>query len=225
MNSGFCQHSCATAHSAADARHGVCQGQDSCGFQEARAAPEVFCENHLRVCVDVCVLEEGWEVYFYFTKRRHCAMVQSRLTRAKEQNHSFTSGGMCVLRRFVQGSAGSSSPAPSPAPSPAAAGSSPASSAAKLAMSSCTATHSATAAIVSCIGCSRRHAGGSGSSYSTLRSMHGVVPPVAATGGPPITTCADTWPWDLPSVHGATRDWHPLPVEHTAALQHQQRTR
>ena len=45
-----------------------------------------------------------------------------------------------VLRHFVQGSAGSSSPAPSPA----AAGSSPAGSVATLAMSSCTATCSAT---------------------------------------------------------------------------------
>ena len=34
----FCQDSCATAHSAADAGHDVCQGQDNCGFQGARAA-------------------------------------------------------------------------------------------------------------------------------------------------------------------------------------------
>ena len=51
-----------------------------------------------------------------FAKRKHCVMVQSGLTRAREQNHSFTSGGMCVLRRFVQGSAGLPSPAPSPLP-------------------------------------------------------------------------------------------------------------
>ena len=33
----FGQDSCATAHTAADAGHDACQGQDSCGFQGARA--------------------------------------------------------------------------------------------------------------------------------------------------------------------------------------------
>ena len=63
-----------------------------------RAVPEVFCENHLReVSMCTCSKKDGSA---FFAKRRHCTMVQSRLTRAKEQNHSFTSNGMCVLRRF-----------------------------------------------------------------------------------------------------------------------------
>ena len=68
-----------------------------------RAVPEVFCENHLRgVSMCACSKKDGSALS---AKRRHCAMVQLGLTRAREQNHSFTSGGMCVLRRFVQGSA------------------------------------------------------------------------------------------------------------------------
>ena len=105
--------------------------------------------------------------------------VQLGLTRVGEQNHSFTSCGMCVLRCFVQGSAGLSSPAPSPA----VAGSSPTASSRcpspqqhvrRLRPSRCPPARqrSATVVIVSCIGCPRRHhAGGSGSSPSTLRSM------------------------------------------------------
>ena len=132
-----------------------------------RAVPGVLCENHLRgVSMCRCSKKDGSAL---FANRKHCLMVQSGMTRVREQNHSFTSGGTCILRRFVQGSAGSSSPAPSPA----AAGSSPAGSAtAVIAMSSCTTTCSATVAIVSCIGCPRcHHAGGSGPRSSTPRSM------------------------------------------------------
>ena len=225
----FCQDSRSTAHTAADRRGTRClPGQDSCGFQGARAAKSGTGS----------LLREPFAAGV--AMRSDCAMVQLGLTRAREQNHSFTSSGMCVLRRFVQGSAGLSSPAPSPA----VAGSSPAGSAATLAMpfstatlsataaiamSSCTATCSATSAIVSCIGCPRcHHAGGSGPSSSTLRSMasmrrsrhsarleglpHDVPRNLAMGAG------------DVPSVHGATRDWHPSPVEHSAVLQHQRRT-
>ena len=148
-------------------------------------------------------------------------MVQSRLTRVREQNHSFTSGGTCVLRRFVQGSAGLSSPAPSPAPSPAVDGSSPAGSAAKLAMPP-----------NEFCDCGHREL----HRLPTLpprwwiwpqlfnTAVHGVdelaepLSPINATGRPPNTTCTDTRPWeqDVPSVHGATRDWHPPPDKHTA---------
>ena len=132
-----------------------------------RAVPGVLRENHLRgVSMCMCSKKDGSAL---FAKRKHCVMVQSGMTRAREQNHSLTSGGTCVLRRFVQGSAGSSSPAPSPA----ATGSSPAGSAtAAITMSSCTTTCSATVAIVSCIGCPGcHHAGGSGPRSSTPRSM------------------------------------------------------
>ena len=174
-----------------------------------RAVPKVLCENHLAGGVDVRVLEEGWE----------CPLCE-----AETLHH-----GPLVLRRFVQGSAGFSSPAPSPAPSPAATGSSPARSAtAVIAMSSCTATCSASVAIVSCIGCPRRHhAGGSGPRSSTLRSMASMSRPrpcrhsVRLEGLP---TRGAMGAEDVLSVHGATRDWSPHPVEHDAALEHQRRT-
>ena len=60
----FCPDSRATAHSAADAGHDVCQGQDSCGFQGARGAKSgigSFVREPLVGGVDVRVLEEGWE--------------------------------------------------------------------------------------------------------------------------------------------------------------------
>ena len=56
----FCQRSCATAHSAADAGNDVCQGQDSCGFQGARAAESVtgsLLREPLAGGVDVRVLD------------------------------------------------------------------------------------------------------------------------------------------------------------------------
>ena len=63
----FCQDSCATAHFAADTGHDVCQGQDNCGFQGARAAKSgtgSLAREPLAGCVDVHVLEEGWESPF-----------------------------------------------------------------------------------------------------------------------------------------------------------------
>ena len=50
-------------------------------------------------------VEEGWKCPF--EKQKHCAMDQSGFTRVRDPNNSLTSG-TCVLRRFVQGSAGSS---------------------------------------------------------------------------------------------------------------------
>ena len=127
-------------------------------------------------------------------------MVQLGMTREREQNHSFTSSGMCVLRCCLQGSAGLSSPTPSPAPSPAVAGSSPAGSAA-ITMSSCTTTCSAT-------GHRELHR----LPMSPPRwwiwpqlfdtAVHGVdeltetLSPFSAPGRPPNTTCPDTWPWE-----------------------------
>ena len=77
-----------------------------------RAVPGVFCAIHLR-CVSMCACSKK-DGSALLAKRTHCAMVQSGLTRAKEQRHSSTSGEMSVMHRFVQGSAGSSSPAPWP---------------------------------------------------------------------------------------------------------------
>ena len=158
----FCQHSCATATLLQTRDTMSARARTTADSRERgrpRVVPKVLCENHLRgVLMCACSKKDGSAL---FAKQRHCTMVQSGLTRAREQNHSFTSGGMCVLRHFAQGSAGFSSPAPSPTPSPAATGSSPAGSATGvIAMSSCTATCSATVAIVSCIGCPRRHHAG-----------------------------------------------------------------
>ena len=162
-----------------------------------RAVPGVLCENHLRgVSMCACSKKDGSAL---FAKRKHCTMVQSGLTRAREQNHSFTLGGMCVLRRFVQGSAGLSSPAPSPA----SAGSSPAGSA--------TAVHHDVLlhGNVFC-DCGHREL----HRLPTLpprwwlrpqifdAAVHGfdeqteTLSPFSASGRPPNTTCPDTWPWE-----------------------------
>ena len=193
-----------------------------------RAEPEVFCENHLRVCR--CA--RGWRCPFFCEAEalHHCPVGLD----AGEGAEPLTLGEMCVLRLFVQGSAGLSSPAPSPAaspaPSPAASpapspdvAASPASSAATLAMSSCTATCSATAAIVSCIGCPRRHhTGGSCLSSPTLRSMASMssIQRVWKASHHDVHGHVAMGAEDAPSVHGATRDWHPPPVEHADALLH-----
>ena len=59
-----------------------------------RAVPDVFCAIHLRgVSICVCAKKDGSA---FLAKRTHCAMVQSRLTRAREQNHSLH------LRRHVR---------------------------------------------------------------------------------------------------------------------------
>ena len=72
----------------------------------------VFCPIHLReVSMCACSKKDGSA---FLAKR-----TQPGLTRAREKKHSFTSDGTCVLRRFVQRSAGWSPPTPSPAPSPA----------------------------------------------------------------------------------------------------------
>ena len=154
-----------------------------------RAIPEVFCENHLR-CVSTCACSKK-DGSALFAERRHCVMVQSRLTRAREQNHSFTSGDMCVLRCFVQGSAGLSSTAPSPA----AAG--------------CHARDVLLNGNVFC-DCGHREM----YRLPTLpprwwiwpqlfhTAVHGVdeltetLSPSSASGRPPNTTCLDTWPWE-----------------------------
>ena len=141
----------------------------------------------------------------FFAKRTHCAMVQSRSTRAKEQNHSFTSQAACAscaalcmaqLARHRQ----------SPAPSPATAGSSPAG--ATLAISSCTAKCSATAAIVSCTGCTSPP-----SWWIWSQLFDTTLTAVTATGWAPDTSPSEQ---ETCPVHGATRDWRPLPVDHTA---------
>ena len=101
------------------ARHTERPGEKSSGiipdtmFARARTAagsrerwrpsvvPDVFSAIHLReVSTCLCSKKEGSA---YFAKRIHCVMVQSRLTRVREQNHSFTSGGTCVLSRFCTG--------------------------------------------------------------------------------------------------------------------------
>ena len=76
----FCQDSCATAHSAADAGHDVCQGQDSCSFQGARAAKSGT--GRKSSARSTCGEEGGSKKdgSALFAKRRHCTMVQLGLT-------------------------------------------------------------------------------------------------------------------------------------------------
>ena len=135
----------------------------------------------------------------FFAKRRHCVMVQSGLTQTRGQNHSFTSGGMSVLRRFLHGSAGLSSPTPSPA----AAGSSPAGSVtAAITMSS----------LHDKVFCDCGHREPQRMPTAPPRwwlrpqlfdtAVHGVdeltetLSPFNASERPPNTTCPDTWPWE-----------------------------
>ena len=167
------------------------KARTAAGFRERgpRAVREVFCENHMRVVsMCACSKKDGSAL---FAKRRHCVMVQSRLTRAREQNHSFTSGGMCVLRRACRHQHDHQPPA----------GSSPAVSAtAAITMSSCTTTCSATAAIVSCIGCPLSPPRWWIRPQLFDTAVHGVdeltetLSPVAASGRPPNTLFPDTWP-------------------------------
>ena len=149
----FCQDSCATAHSAADAGHNVCQGHDSCGFQGARA-PQSGTKSLLRDpiagCVHVRVLEERWVCSFFEAETlRHGPAAHDAGEGAEPLLHlrrHVRLAPLCTrLSRLV---VTSTSPAASPAASPAVACSSPAGSAAKLATPFCTATCSATAAIV-----------------------------------------------------------------------------
>ena len=69
-----CAFRSSTAHSAADAGHDVYQGQDSCGFQGARAAKSgtgSLVREPLAGCVDVRVFEEGWECPLCEAKALH----------------------------------------------------------------------------------------------------------------------------------------------------------
>ena len=121
-----------------------------------------------------------------FAKRRHCTMVQSGFTRAREQNHSFTSGGTCVLRLFVQGSAGLSA------------------TAAMLRSSRCRPARQR----VLRLGHRELHRLPTSPPRWWLRpqifdtAVHGVdeptetLSPFSASGRPPNTTCPDTWPWE-----------------------------
>ena len=209
-------------YSAADARHDVCQGKDSCGLQGAWAAKSgagSLLREPLAGCVHVHVLEEGWECPFCETEALHHGPVALDSGEGAEVR-------VCVLRRFVQGSAGLSSPPPSPG---------------------------CCSLVASGFCCHARDVFLHGKMFCDCghRELHR-LPTSLVDLAPTLRNCCPWRRWadrdalssrcdrkafqndvhghvamgtgDVPSVNDATRDWHPFPVEHTDALQHQRRT-
>ena len=169
----FCQDSCATAHSAADAGHDVCQGQDS--WRAAKSGTGF----------DVRVLAERWECHLCEAEALHHGPVGLDAGQRAEpllhlRRHVRLAPLCTGLSWLVIASTIAST-------SPAAAGSSPAGS--------------ATAVIVSYVGCpSPPRWWLRPQIFDT--AVHGVdeptetLSPFSASGRPPNTTCPDTWPWE-----------------------------